>query len=373
MKKLLILAALAALALGACTKNEVVFDNNDVGDAVSFSVYTSRTVTKADATNVIGIDTLKKYGFGVFAFYTGQDSLKAKTNPAPNFMNNTQVKFESGKWAYSPIKYWPNNPNDKVSFFAYAPYSDTTTWKADSKKIHFEVQKDVKGQTDLLFAKGLTDKTKQGYKDSLKFEFKHALSKIGLKVAYVRDSVSYNADNGKAIEDSTKIVIDTVYLIPADKFYKEGDLDMMKDTVYWTAGSAKIDTLKFIAETNFKHYAAASDSSAAGQVVTNKLDTLNNDNSYMMIIPQDFSTNGINVVVNYHVWTKDQLLTDKYSKIENKVTTKFKPTFLAGKQYFLNLYLGVNSVKIKAEVADWVDGTDSDIYLPQNTEGGSTN
>jgi len=29
----------------------------------------------------------------------------------------------SGGWEYKPLKYWPNEATDKVSFFAYAPHS----------------------------------------------------------------------------------------------------------------------------------------------------------------------------------------------------------------------------------------------------------
>jgi len=365
MKKLLILAALAALALGACTKNEVV--TNGPGDEVSFSVYTGRAVTKA--TNVIGIDTLKRNGFGVFAFYTGQNTFATAKPSTPNFMNNQKVAFKDGKWAYDPIKYWPNNSGDKVSFFAYAPYNSAKTWSADST-VTFEVNNAVLGQVDFLFAPPKKDQTKQTGKDSLGFTFKHALSKVGLKVAYVRDSTTYEKANGAAIEDSTMIVIDSVILIPVDGFYKEGKINMMKDTATWTATALttkKIDSLKFGNTANFKRDSAAvTGKRPAGQIVTATLDTLNNDNSYMMIIPQNFSTNGINVVVKYHVWTRDKGLADGVSKVTNRITTNFKPTFLPGKQYFLNLLLGINSVKIKAEVAPWYDGTDSDIYLPAN-------
>ena len=32
------------------------------------------------------------------------------------------LNSNTGGWTYSPVKYWPNNKNDKISFFAYAPY-----------------------------------------------------------------------------------------------------------------------------------------------------------------------------------------------------------------------------------------------------------
>lgn len=127
-------------------------------------------------------DKLKEssIGFGVFGYYTGnslyqnsgtKDTKESTTGEAiaANFMYNQQVKWQkgatyvgyvngnnetgedAGAWTYSPIKYWPNDiagastavddqDNDKgnnsatgsdtyggnVSFFAYAPYVDTS-------------------------------------------------------------------------------------------------------------------------------------------------------------------------------------------------------------------------------------------------------
>ena len=41
------------------------------------------------------------------------------------FMNNQKVTWNgSGNaWEYTPSKFWPSGANDKVSFFAYAPYA----------------------------------------------------------------------------------------------------------------------------------------------------------------------------------------------------------------------------------------------------------
>ena len=59
---------------------------------------------------------------GIFAYYTGSNDLTISEKP--NFMYNQEVKRSnaSSPWTYSPVKYWPNNPGDKLTFFAYAPY-----------------------------------------------------------------------------------------------------------------------------------------------------------------------------------------------------------------------------------------------------------
>lgn len=71
-------------------------------------------------------DSLKKYGFGVYCWYTGSDkytsggSIKSVTKNI--LMLNQQVIYSGGRWTYSPTKYWPLNANEMLTLRAYAPY-----------------------------------------------------------------------------------------------------------------------------------------------------------------------------------------------------------------------------------------------------------
>ena len=130
MKKFVFIAAAAAAVLAGCAKNEVT-PNYGMMDAVSFGAYTPRTITKAGETDDMNLDALKSIGFGVFATYSGTADFSAATD---DFMYNQQVLWDgTSAWTYSPIKYWPN-PTDgsdkkdqKLSFFAYAPYCEPGT------------------------------------------------------------------------------------------------------------------------------------------------------------------------------------------------------------------------------------------------------
>lgn len=132
MKKPIILAALAAVVLAGCARNEI-YVRSYGQEAVSFGAYSGRTVTKGGPTVDMNLDSLKKWGFGVFATYTETDAFEDLANDKganDNFMFNQQVTFDGSAWTYSPVKYWPNPTNgqaaddQKVSFFAYAPYAD---------------------------------------------------------------------------------------------------------------------------------------------------------------------------------------------------------------------------------------------------------
>ena len=58
---------------------------------------------------------------GVYAYL--HDNSTWSDEAVPNFMWNQQATCEEkgGNFNYSPLKYWPNEVNDKVSFMAYFP------------------------------------------------------------------------------------------------------------------------------------------------------------------------------------------------------------------------------------------------------------
>jgi len=152
-------------------------------------------------------------GFGVFAAYTGQLKYE-NTTVSADFMYNQQVTYNNtaNVWEYNPVKYWPNETNDYVSFFAYAPYEpspdDDGRCIIDISKntdlgdpwVNYRLSKDpwntdgnaaTEPQVDLMYAFQRTgtaepygaakwyDQTKNAgnidYDDRLKFTFNHAL------------------------------------------------------------------------------------------------------------------------------------------------------------------------------------------------------
>ena len=100
-------------------------------EPVAFAAYVAQTVneTRADASMSAerGIPDGKK--IGVYAYYH-QNSTWADDEAAgkatPSFMFNQPVTYdrENNSFTYSPLKYWPNGEDDKLSFIAYYPYTD---------------------------------------------------------------------------------------------------------------------------------------------------------------------------------------------------------------------------------------------------------
>lgn len=119
------LIACAALTMTGCSNDEVSYDSpKQEAQPIQFGTYVGRDVqgrASVETTATIAIS-----GFGVFAYYNG--TANHDNGDKPNFMYNQKVTSTDGSdWTYTPVKYWPNNTNDQVSFFAYAPYSNGST------------------------------------------------------------------------------------------------------------------------------------------------------------------------------------------------------------------------------------------------------
>lgn len=249
MRKFYLFAA-AAVLLTACVKTQNLDEVTPIGadeSAVNFDVYTARA-TKAGMPQEITNEALQTGpGFGVFAYYT--DNGKYDQYVKPNFMYNQQVKYNSGKWEYEPVKYWPNETGDAavsddkdyVSFFAYAPYviSDPSTGAVKvpdlnldgeteeqhrnitgmitnstmgDPKIKYVVDFNPATSVDLLWGVDKNNelpflnqlKPKTG--DKTEFLMRHALVKLNVQI----DAFVDGTDATNKVADSTKIYVRSV-------------------------------------------------------------------------------------------------------------------------------------------------------------------
>lgn len=124
MKKYLTMIA-GVLLLTACQNDEA--DDMLTGyvpskQAISFDAATESLDNVTRASGAINTDALLQgQSIGVFASYTGKLTYENST-VTPNFMYNQKLSYASAAWGYNPLKYWPNEESDYLSFFAYAPY-----------------------------------------------------------------------------------------------------------------------------------------------------------------------------------------------------------------------------------------------------------
>lgn len=157
---------------------------------ISFSAVVSDGIATR-ATGMIGDDaSLQSGGFGVFGCYTGLHNY-SESDANSSFMYNQELEWVSGDahWEYNPVKYWPGEEGHKVSFFAYAPYSEcdgtgcipscVRYQETADPWVMYRIAEDPAQQVDLLYATPLLDQTKMAVNERLEFTFKHALACVG--------------------------------------------------------------------------------------------------------------------------------------------------------------------------------------------------
>ena len=464
-------------------------------DAVNFDVYARGTqpTTRAGYVGEIDATTFQATGFGVYGYVTS--AVWAGSAEKPNFMANQYVSYNSttAGWTYSPIKYWPNQANttasnavdglgggtatttqpiDYVSFFAYAPYVEstsvpffgkvtspteqssiqrakaealtdpsaaTTTIKdgfnydgiislpgdneGGNPKIAYVVPENPAYGVDLMYgvaARAYTTKettgqmgsavaagtpfkdlTKQVVDDKISYRFQHALTKLGINVdAYfdeVRD-ISHNND----VDANTRIVIESISIQGTDgstpqKLYSFGVLNLNNtaaNTPTWEDCNAEVTDLSsrianglslvpittvasgLTVTTATKEQGAKYFSLQPLGVTKTKKSLFGNDisgkgNATLMLIPgaNNATASAVSVTIKYHVITRDANLENGVSDITNEITNSLGNIALkAGSQTIINLHLGMTTVKLDAQVADWDGSNAKEVDLPANVQ-----
>lgn len=397
---------------------------------VTFSSYLGKTATsRAGTAGTITTDgaksttSLQTEGFGLFATYTDNAEYTAATGP--NFMYNTKVSTKD--WTYSPLRYWPNETSttnadgkgatsegvDRLSFFAYAPYVEATATTGavtentvgitaltannatTDPKVTYVVADDPSKSVDLLWGvvpagttkwsnvtgtdidiaegKPYLNLIKPKTNQKVNLLFKHALAKLNLNVVGAFDAVT-----GGTKDAATKITVASV-TIEGTGFKKTAVLNLNNTTAnepLWEAVKNAGDITLTVSDANLNSKIKDSgkdEAQTVDGVTETAQDLLNSDatsaQKAFMIIPSSATDKSLKVTIDYYVNTTDASLSKGYSRVENKITktiTGFAPE--AGKNYTLLLSLGMTSVKVSATVADWTDGSSTQVDLPINVE-----
>lgn len=251
--KSLFFVAATALMVAGCSQNEVMETNPDANRTIGFGVYTG-TQTKGlvtdnsttDGGTANGLKVSGK-GFGILAYQTtGNYSTGGAKG---TFMDNVHTTWNatggsgSGGWEYSPLKFWPGNSTDKLSFFAYAPYSTggangitlTNATGTTDPSLAFELQTDQKDMVDLVVSTAKKDQQQTTASGKVTFDFKHVLTRVTMK-AKTDKSISSNTE--------TKVYITGISLKHTTKLAKKAAFDMNNAT--WTLPTLPAETSDYL-------------------------------------------------------------------------------------------------------------------------------
>lgn len=357
MNKFILLAASAALVLGACSKNEVTSIDDE---AIGFGTYAPTSVTKADGSYT-GTTTLKSgEKFVIYGYNQGVGNFA--TTLKPSFMNNVAVTYGSNgnvfasMNSYSPLRYWPKDEeNNKLAFYAYYPQSGNVVPTVNAEdaglgSYAFTVNSDITKQSDFMIAGLETDETYSKKAGTVKtnpgvvaLTFKHQLTKV-------RFAVKTDADYAETVIKVTSIKLSGVKtsgtLTPS---YASATT-----TTAWSAVAAASSAVTFtvpdVAVTLTTTLQPAAE--AAGDV-------------YLMI-PQTLGDD-VKVEVVYTVQTdSDAIVTNTQSFNINTVQDAANAAITSwgmNKSIVYNIVIGLHPIIFTGTVSDWEDVTTGSITI----------
>lgn len=378
MKKYLMIAATAALALASCTSDDAIEQAQKPVDdgAVTFGAYTGRTARAelVDQTYKLA----NAGGFGVFAYEQGSADFSSYSanNSYPNFFYNQQVwentfnattnhkpdgttaaltaaPSDGFKWLYSPIKYYSNNEGAKHSFFAYAPYnaSVNNVFKMGSAPaIRYNANVD---DYDLMWA-AQPNMLKQALTSTIDFNFAHALSQVNIYVAPFVDEVHNDTHTGtyddgvNSLNENTKIKVRSVKFVGT--VASQGLLNLADGS--WTIEATDEAVYEINTPVTLDHTNYTGDNKYA-EVKTE-----------MMVIP----SKNLQIQIVYDVVTTDPNNPANSSTITNTIVSKVENGFnlVQGTAYNFLLDLGMKTVQFNAETTSWGDHNGINVDLPNN-------
>lgn len=332
---------IAQLVLSGCAGEGVEETSSSSSSEINFDAYLGRNAsTRAGETDIA---SLKKSGFGVFARYNhnGATSL---------LMDNEHVtwKEKENRWGYTNTRYWPNEGS--VDFYAFAPRIDgvklvNKTGENNPNPTYIEFTSS-KSNVDLVWGAQTDQKAPTFPTDSkVKFEFKHALARLGFDITV----------NPKLEENGAVIIVKEVKLYGNTEnegaFDIKGYLNLENGTwsvdpeistraVYtWTPTGAEDGTFKL----------------TASQLDHTRDKIENASNSYLCIIPHEkYQSFYLQITYTVKQGTFEEEVTVK--KDLTKVHSPFK--FEIGKAYVFHLKLSLDPIdfSISTTVEDFGSG-----------------
>ena len=229
MKKYLILAATAALVLGACAKVETIAPKAEP-QVIGFSNYAPKALNKAAAANYVEANALvADADFDVWAWKTPYNTSFTGSNGSAFFSSWYTVTYKNGgdtsgdANAYPDgYRYWPSGDTpDWLSFAAYYPSNGAgiTAPAAGLGAYTFEAQATAAAQVDFMVSDVVKDQTYDNTntttKGTVNLTFRHQLTKVQVKFKTTQQVVDDEKTEVKITDAKFKSIKNTGTLTTA--------------------------------------------------------------------------------------------------------------------------------------------------------------
>ena len=338
MKKTLVFAALASVALVGCTKN-VEVANNDLNE-ITFDTPVLAPATKAD--EIKGTTFPTSVDFAVFAWYNATPLTETNVAAGSLYMNDVTVSYDStkddtttgaGAWKPASVYFWPKN--GFLAFDAYSPSTVDATCDA-TKGIAFSdfvASTSYANQIDLLYSTRVINKqssvenTNDKY-DGVNIPFNHALSVVRV---FVKASTATDANLIK------------VKSVKFKGIKNQGDFSQAKwtpegDDVNLVIGDAADSTSSFAISTAEKQYG-----------------------KNHIVLPQVFTGDSAVLEIKYYILGQggveplEQVATLNLASQSAEGPENHTGSWLMGKRYNYHITFGLNEIYFAPSITDWED------------------
>ena len=338
MKKTLVFAALASVALVGCTKN-VEVANNDLNE-ITFETPVLAPATKA---NEITGTTFPTYvDFAVFAWYNATELSGTDVAAGSLYMNDVTVNYDSdkndtttgtGAWKPASVYFWPKN--GYLAFDAYSPSSvsatcDATTGIAFSD---FVASTSYDDQIDLLYSNRVINKQSSvehnnNTYDGVNIPFNHALSVVRV---FVKASTA---------TDANLIKVKSVKFM---NIKNKGDFSQAA----WTPEEDIVDLV----------IGDAADSTSSFDISTAEKQYGKNH----IVLPQNFTGDSAVLEIRYYILGQgdveplEQVAKLNLASQSAEGTAPHTGSWLMGKRYNYHITFGLNEIYFAPSITDWED------------------
>lgn len=237
------------------------------------------------------------------------------------------------------------------------------------------------------------DLTKQVVGDKISYQFKHALTKLGVNVDAYFDEVR-GVSHTNDVDANTRIVIESISIdAGSQKLYYYGELNLNNYKATpdgkpnW--GNTRIEVsdlskniatgLKWVdkatilggsptAEEYARYFAVQPLGVTKNKQSLFGKDITGTNDAALMFIPGNANASGdVSVEIKYHVITRDANLGTGWSDVTNHIKNKIGSfAFSPGSNTIINLHLGMTTMKFDAQVAEWDGSNSKDVDLPAN-------
>ena len=356
------LILLAGFLTAACGKVQTDPSGGEGPDVVRLQVKEVHVdddwspLTKADGSYVSGTTLADGAHFTVFGYYQqgviGSSVARWSGGSwVPNYMFGQDVLYSGGEYSYAPLRYWPSNVENTISFWALYPsalysagntgalklYSDaacTSPYTASSTGLpvaKYTVPENPSGQSDLMVSSLAADQSRAGVANTpVLLTFNHMLAQI-----------EFAACSGA----NTTAGISSLTL---KNVYRTGALHPGQNAAdnYWNSLADDTDLTLVGTETTL--------AVSPGSIPITS--------TPLMLIPQALNTAGHEIVLQINYWVQSSIDGTTRRLIISKevpLSRSGADSWLAGKRYLYTIGIGTDNIDCSVSVKDWVSHSEN--------------